>query len=460
VTAVARRRSVAALLLVAAVVAALLLLRDDEAQRPGAESFVPADALVYVEIDTDGRDLASRFPSFGRLRDNVLQRLAVGDAGRWMGDEAAIALVDSRTGTAGSLVVVAVDDEDAAREALGPRASGRSQEHHGVELERYGQTFAAFLDGYMLIGQDPTVRAGIDRAQGRGRGLDDQPLYRDALEGAPDDRVAEAYATGGGVRRLLAPAGGVLGAAGTLLDRPGLRATALALTAEDPGARLWVHSLSDSESEGVFQPFEPRLLGEVPAGVLAYIGVRGFDRAVARLLLAAGAENSDLARTLLEAQRSLGRAITQPLSGEVALLLTAPKRRTVLTVIAATDDEAAARRALPALRRTGLRLSGEAFDGKLVLSTARSGIAAVRESRGALAETDAFRAVVGEPEGRVSSLVFLDFSQLLTLAEQTGLDASSAYQAVKADLQQIRTLGARSSGSEGDTTAEITIQLR
>jgi hypothetical protein len=308
------------------------------------------------------------------------------------------------------------------------------------------------------------VRAAIDRAQGRGRSLDEQPDFRAAFEGAPEDRVMEAYATGAGVRRLLAPAGGLLGVPGTLLDRPGLRATAVALTAEDPGARIWAHSLSSGEQQGAFLPFEPELLDDVPAGVMAYVGVRGFDRALARLLTASGAADSDLARALLQAQQSLGEGITKPLAGEVALMLTAEERRTVLTAMAATDDEEATRRALrralPALRRTGLRLSGEVFDGKLVLSTAPSGIATIKESRGPLAETDAFRSVVGEPEGRVSSLVFLDFSQLLTLAEQTGLDASSAYQAVRADLQRLRTVGARSSGSEGDTTAEITIQLR
>ena len=71
-----------------------------------------------------------------------------------------------------------------------------------------------------------------------------------------------------------------------------------------------------------------------------------------------------------------------------------------------------------------------------------------------------FRSVVGSTSGRLSSLVFLDFDQLLRLGEQTGLNDSRAYQAVREDLRQVRAVGARSAGRGGDTTAEIRFRLR
>ena len=112
------------------------------------------------------------------------------------------------------------------------------------------------------------------------------------------------------------------------------------------------------------------------------------------------------------------------------------------------------------VRAGAFSVSAAAFDGKLVLSTAPAGIAAARQRTASLADDDAFRSVAGPIEGRLSSLVFLDFDQLLTLGEQTGLNDSSAYRAVRQDLKQVRAVGARSSGSGGDTTAEIRIRLR
>ena len=59
----------------------------------------------------------------------------------------------------------------------------------------------------------------------------------------------------------------------------------------------------------------------------------------------------------------------------------------------------------------------------------------------------------------MSSLLFLDFSRLLTLGEQTGLEASRAYQAAKADLEKVRAIGAHTSGNDSESTAEIALLL-
>jgi hypothetical protein len=59
----------------------------------------------------------------------------------------------------------------------------------------------------------------------------------------------------------------------------------------------------------------------------------------------------------------------------------------------------------------------------------------------------------------VSSLLFLDFSRLLTLGEATGLGNSTAYRAAKADLQKVRAIGAATSGNDSESTAEISLLL-
>jgi hypothetical protein len=60
----------------------------------------------------------------------------------------------------------------------------------------------------------------------------------------------------------------------------------------------------------------------------------------------------------------------------------------------------------------------------------------------------------------VSSLVFFDFSQLLRLAERTGLTRSSRYAVLRPDLARIRAVGLETTRGRADSTAEITLQIR
>jgi hypothetical protein len=59
----------------------------------------------------------------------------------------------------------------------------------------------------------------------------------------------------------------------------------------------------------------------------------------------------------------------------------------------------------------------------------------------------------------VTSLLFLDFSQLLSLGEQTGLVHGSFLRRLTPDLEQIRAAGASSTSGEADTTAELFLQI-
>jgi hypothetical protein len=106
----------------------------------------------------------------------------------------------------------------------------------------------------------------------------------------------------------------------------------------------------------------------------------------------------------------------------------------------------------------GLELSYAAWDGRLVVSTALEGIAAVRKEDG-LPGTEGFDAVLGGRPSALSALVFLDLNQLLTLGEQAGLAEDPRYLAVRDDLQKLRAAGAVVSRGEDFTTAELTFQI-
>jgi hypothetical protein len=106
----------------------------------------------------------------------------------------------------------------------------------------------------------------------------------------------------------------------------------------------------------------------------------------------------------------------------------------------------------------GLELSYAAFDGRLVVSTALSGIGAVKKAKG-LSENDSFDAVLGDRPSQLSALVFLDLNQLLTLFEQAGLAENPRYLAIRDDLQKLRAAGAVLAREGEFTTAELTFQI-
>ena len=46
------------------------------------------------------------------------------------------------------------------------------------------------------------------------------------------------------------------------------------------------------------------------------------------------------------------------------------------------------------------------------------------------------------------------------IREETGLSASSAYRSAKADLQKVRAIGASTSGTSSESTAEISLLIK
>ncbi len=522
-----RHRTATVLVALAAIVALVFGLRacggeDAEPPAAGAARMVPADALVYLHVSTDGSRpavdralaLAERFPSFPRLRDGVLRRLGQAGAGvsfdrdvrPWLGREAALALLNTPGATAGSLIVLDVTDRRRAQDFLRKVAGRpRSVRYRGTPILEYGNASAAFVDGDLAIGQVAGLRAAIDAQAGRLPSLARAATFRRAAGGLPAGRVADAYASPEGVTRLLAPQGGVLGAAGALVSQPALQGVALALTPEGDGARLTVRSALDARAarrRPRGRPFEPALIDSVPENAMAYLGLTRLDRAAGRLLsagLAGGGAGRQVSQLLARLRTDLARRggvdvrrdVLPLFQGEVALWLAPDVPAPVLTLIAATDDEEATREAFarlqqpiarllaargdpaPAFREVdvdgaqafqlrlgpGIELDYAVFDGKLVISTSLAGVRAVKGRERSLADDPSFRATLGDRPDRVTSLVFLDFRQLLRLAERTGLNDSRSYLAIRRDLEQIEAVGAAAAGGDTETTTELFFQI-
>lgn len=516
-TGVRRRRTVAvvaaAMVLLAVVAfAATRLLGGGGPPATGAAAFAPQDTLVYVHLSTDtGRDavshatdVAGRFDSYETIRDGILARLTGqpvkgADVEPWLGEEAALALMDTGQGTAGSLVIVKVTDTEKARSFMtdNPRRTA-TREYKGDRVDEFGTVNVAFKDGWLLIGQPITVQGALDRANGNGDALADSPTFTRAMKGASEDRVADAYVTAGGLRRLLVPQGDVLGTVAAVLDRPGLKGVGLSAVVEDERVRVRAHSVVDGDTG---RAFDPKLEDAVPADAMAYLGVSGISGSLANLVAAAaGGANAGGVGPLLERLRTelgkqtggaLERDLLSLLDGEVALVLSKATPAPVLSLVTQVKDEDATAAVLKRLQAplvklltpegedaprwriddvgdgiraqtlatpTGAEITYAVFDGRLVVGTGPEAIRRIKDAKGSLPDSDRYEKVESRPE-KPTSLGFLDFKKLLELGEQTGLKDSRAYQAARSDLHRVQAIGISSHSGEGETTAEITFLI-
>jgi Protein of unknown function (DUF3352) len=521
---------VAGLASLALVVAVLMLALGGSGEDPpatGAASLVPADALAYVNLSIDptrpavrrALALARRLPDYASLSGSLARSVSgtvsggsrpvdfARDVRPWLGREAAFAVLDTSASTAASLTVLDVSRPQRARAFVSGAGGAPDGRYDGVSLLRYPTgTEAAFLEHYLLLGQAAGVRAAIDVATGRGPSLAGSPAYQRAAAGEPADRVLDAYASAVGLRRVLLPRGGLLGALSVLLDEPALTGASVSISPQSGGARVRFHSALDPTLAQVtgFHPreFSPTLQNVVPAGSTLLLDVDGLDRIAPRILNAGaiagiGRGIGPLLRRLGSALSAEGVDVHRVLSlfdGETAVALVPHAGTPVLVIVARIRDQSAASDELATLEgplaqlfpppssgsgqvpelsdrsiggvtahrlalAPGLQIDYAVTGGLLVVSTGIDGIAAVAARTRALAADPAFGRVLGDRPSRVTSLLFLDFSQLLSLAERMGLTRGARLMALRPDLEKVRTVGMDSTSGEADTTAELYLQI-
>ena len=488
----------------------------------GAARVVPSGVLAYVHVSTDAsrpavqdaRRLASRFPDYPLVYAEVINRLdgiLAGGAGSdltreispWLGKEAALALLPSSSGGVSSLLVLDVSSRPRALVFLRSAGAAPAGAYDGITLRAYpsgGEV--AFIGHYLVAGPDASVRAAIAASRGRAPSLAGNSAYQRAAASEPSDRVLDAYLPAAGVRTLLEARTGVAGAIGLLLDHPALTGTAISLSAIDGGARLLVHSVMAPGAKSTSRPFTPTLQSVLPSGSALMFDVDGLDRVAPELLRAGaaagvGANLDLLLRRLGTALVSQGVNISRALSifdGETAVALS-PGASPALLIVARVRNQAVARGELASLEAPlsalfsssssategqvpeltdaqvggatvyevglgpGLQVDFGVFDGLAVVSTSLQAIDEVAQRGHALADDAAYRAVLPDGSGQVTSVLFGDFTRLLGLAGQTGLTSGARTRALLPDLSKVRTIGLRSTSGEHDTTTELTLGI-
>jgi hypothetical protein len=524
-----RRRlwALGGLLAIVVVVTVVLLAGGSGVAPPatGAAELVPADALAYVNVSLDrGRPsvdealtVLKRFPDFPLGAAGIQSRLAgLLTGGRstvfasqiqpWLGGEAALALLNTQTSTAGALLIL--DVRRSSRALAFVRSEGAVQEgsyrRHALYAYPTG-TQVAFVSHFLLLGAAGSVRAALDVAAGAAPALAGSSAYGRATAGEPAGRVLDAYASLQGVRRVLAARPGLVGAIGGLLYQPALQGVSLTVSPGPEAIHIRIHSARD---RSLIRPaelsptFSPTLQRVIPSGGAILFDVRGLDRLAPRILDAGatagvGSGLGPLLAHLGVALRAEGvnvHQVTSIFSAETALAILPAAQTPALVVVARAANQRQVRTELAELEiplaqlfttssassgrvsefndvaidgvtahqlalANGLQLDYAVFDHLLVFSTSASGISAIAARTRSLAGDTGFRSVFSSPPNGVTALGYVNLPGLLPLAEQTGLLGAS-YSRLRPDLAVISTIGLASRRGPDGSTAGLSLRIR
>jgi hypothetical protein len=514
------------ILLAGALIAAFLaLFAAFEGQGSGvavdhAARLAPADAVIYLHARIDRESgqwkhatrLIKRFPGLFRLENRLLRGLTPGgrrldferEVYPWLGDEAALALVPDRHGSARSLILLEVSDRQLASSFLS-RAVGRvrTSGYRGVRIRAYGRLATAFLGDFLAIGQPANLRAAVDASQGRARSLVRDPVFNRARHDLPDrDQLLFAYASRSGVRNVLRQRSGLVGRLTALADDSRLEGIAGTLSAEKRGARLSFTSALKPSTGPNPKSFKPDLLKAVSGDAIAYIGMQGADRIFESIASFAGSASLPLPtevrrlRSDLVGARGRGalRKLEPLLQKEAALFVSrsgvVPVVTLVVDHVSGRDADEFLRHVQPLLTRLlrrpsavgqvptlqplriagvnaaslrispALELTYATFGGRIVVTTSPGGIRRVKLAKSRILDNPLFAPGMRGDLDHVSSVLFLDLEQLLALGERAGLGDTPGYQALKSDLSPVRAVSAVSQVKAASKTAEIFIEVQ
>ncbi len=274
--------------------------------------------------------------------------------------------------------------------------------------------------------------------------------------------------------------------------QPGLRAVSLALSAGDTSVRVRVRSDLDPRGRSAPGTFTPTLTSTLPRDTVGYLGFPGLVKAAPLLLSVGGIGGGSVTetvrlidqagRTLREQGVDFARDLLPLLGGEVAVAAVPVDGNPALVLVAKVADAAATTAALrrlePALAKLfaaadgaapsfgdaqaggiavrrldaggGVELDYALQDGVLALSAGAAPLAAVLRPKGSISENPDYKAVIPDSQSELTSIVFFDFSQLLTFFEPLGLGG---------DLGEIRAVGLTSTGGKAQSTAELTFEI-
>jgi hypothetical protein len=457
----------------------------------GGAEIVSANAPVFISIDSDLNSdqwqqvdkLLSKFPARPQLISMIRSSLKETgidyerDVKPALGDEIDIVWLDFANGGSNAVAVTKPKDEDAFRRLI---EKGNESGSDRVVSEE--------IDGWFVV-SDTKQKVDLFRQEAEGDKLADSALFKDALDELPDEALVHVYARGKSIVEALQ--GGVPRMSPLRLgtgQRPEFLSAAF--SAEGSGFRLVGAARAEETPKTKIEPFESKLLGDVPSDAVAFLAFRGgeeFERQMEELQ-----RDGSFRQSLDELQRMLGFRIESLLDifshevgfyvrpgspfPEVTLLLDAPDEQEVVGRVNTTLD--ALTKALPTqpchvppqeagvavkcidLGTIQLRTAG--FDDKVVVTTGPDAVSKLRGDGLRLGDDDAFKSArdaAGLPK-ESAGFMWIDLEDgipmILGLADASGTSIPAK---IRANLEPLGSFlaWAESDGRTGSFTAFLQI---
>ncbi|HSK16458.1 MAG TPA: DUF3352 domain-containing protein [Gaiellaceae bacterium] len=458
-------------LLAALAVAALLVFAAGcgaGEETGGAADLVPGDVSFYLVVDTDFdgdqwsavEDLAARFPGGEGALQRFFAEIAADadaeidferDVKPALGPEVVVVGLEFDAGEDPPVVALTQpDDLEAFQQLL------QKSEEPPVVQE---------VDGWQAVAPD---QEALDRFLDARNGprLSDSETFDRAMDGLDGDALVRGFVDGESLNALppedeavLSPLFGMLGGTGTIA------ASGFAVAASDDGARMDGTMVfpEDAEPWFVTEPFEAELPETVPGDALAYVGFSDLDQAIAGFRDALAESDPSTEREIAQLEAFLGVSLEADLApllaDEGALYVRRGAVIPEVTLVTRVEDEAQALATLDELvsgagafvplgpaqqsdvdgvevREIAFSppfgLVYGAFDGLLVLSTSREGIAALRADGDRLADDDGYEDALDEAgvPGETTGFAYADLEEIFPLvfglAELGGEDVAES----------------------------------
>ena len=450
----------------------------------GAASLVPADATAYVAVNTDlasGQwktlnSLLGKFPSKDQLLAKFRAQLQkqgvdwVKDVKPALGPELDIAAITDATGKNQPVAFTQPKDEGKLN-ALLQKGSAPHPVH-----EKVGD--------WTVIAQKQSAIDAVKQASD-GKSLQDDSAFADAMGKLPSETVAKFYVSGS---RLTQSLGQTLGAAGAALPSASKLAYVTgALVAKSDGVQLQGTAKVNGKAPGS-GTYKSQLVGEVPAGAFLFLSVHGADSGISQLR-----SNPALSQQLPQVEQALGVTLDQLAAlfkNELAIYVRQGTPIPEITIVSKVDSTQQAMATVNKLAtRAGAFAGGSApksvsvggvtakeltiagrfslfyaaFDGKLVITSAQTGISGLRDSGPRLKDDPVFKDAIsaaGMPDA-TSGFFYVNLKDSIPLLESlVQLSGQTVPSTVGGNLTPLHAFLAYGNSKGSETTFTAFLQVK
>ena len=394
---------------------------QDAASGPSGALIAPASAAVFVSIRTDSgsnqwqqaEDLIAKFPDGRRAIDSILSELS--DKGVDFEQDLQPAL-----GPETDIVGLDLSGEG---EFVGLTQPEDTQKLKDVLAKVDTKTVTREVDGWTAFSDSESALDHFQSAR-EGGTLEGSSDYQDAVGQVNEDALALVYVNGSALQKELPANGGVPPQAFDSVFGGKVPSMAISLAAQEDGAKVEGAALLTDENLAVAPDnFKAGLPDEVPGGALVYVGFNNLEQALSAYRDALAEADPDVDRDIARIEAEVGVSLEEdvfPLfAGEAALYVRPGFLIPEVTLVTQVDDEQAAvatvdkivkalAEYLPAVQHVNeVQIDGidakevavsppvsvyyAAFDGHLVVTTSRDGIAQLRQDGDRLADDSSFK---------------------------------------------------------------------